>query len=202
METSERYEKAERQVCRKFPHQISITSKTGAGGTTLLNGLKAHYEKYPYRWVSGGSIMRAFGETRGMQIEEFTTYLRQNPDEGVDIKLDAMTAHFAEQDWVGCESRLSHVFMPGALKVLLVCPLPARAIRCHGRHPNLTVDEVRDKISQRDEDDEVRYSRLYPGCLWPESDFDLVIDTGGEPVEETLRRVIERYEVWTCEALV
>lgn len=180
-----------------FSNQFSITSQTAAGKTTCLKGLREKLEgTAPYRWVSGGALMRAKAESLGMTIEEFATFNREHPEEGYDRWLDQTIAVLGQHNWVVCESRLSHVFMPSAFKVLLKCE-PMERARRRAKDNDGDVDKALQKILGRDRDDNERYERLYPGCLWPDSDFDLVIDTThrSDPCQ-SVNEILESHRSW------
>lgn len=179
-----------------FQHQISITSKTGAGSSSLLEGLKKKLGNFPYRWVSGGGLMRTRAAERGMKIEVFVRYSREHPEEGHDRWCDQQIANFASHDWVICEGRLPHIFMPGALRVFLECDLDIRAVRRHRDHPELSLDEVTEMIVQRDIDDDTRYNALYSGCHWPLGDFDLVLSSSLMTVEEEVELLLLKHSIW------
>lgn len=179
-------------ACMRFLHQIAITSETGVGSSSLLKALQKMLEDQPYRWVSGGSLMRQKAAELDMSIERFAEYNRLHPEEGHDHWCDSTIQKMAEEDWLICESRLAHFFLPHALKVLLTCPLGVRAFR-RARDLHKPLHEVVRAIVDRDRNDRERYAVLYPGCLWKHSQFDLVLDTDlhGTPdqIAERLLRI-------------
>jgi len=171
------YTKKATQPRSFFSNSITITGKTGVGTTTAMSELQKILGITPYRWVSGGGIMRGFARNMGMTIEEFTDYCSTHTKEGYDRKCDRQIERFGRQDYCIVEARLGHVFVPSAFHVLLKCNTLIRAERRKTEFLGKSVLQVVDIISKRDEYDDLRYQTLYPGCLWPESDFDLVIDT-------------------------
>jgi cytidylate kinase len=183
-----------------FSQQISVTSKTGVGSSTLLKNLKGALGELPFRFVSGGAIMRAFAIQNGMTIEQFAAHNRAHPEEGWDEKCDQRIAAFAQHNFVVAESRLGHAFMPLAFHVLLECDIDVCAQRRYddlvvkGKNPVLS--EVKRDIEQRDDDDDSRYEILYPGCLWHRSDFDLVINTQRMSPPEIVEYVLSEHQKW------
>lgn len=123
-------------------NQLSITSLSGVGSSTLLDGLKKHFEKLPYRYVSGGAITRAQAAELGMNIERFVEYKVDHPE--YDLKCDEMIAHFAKHDYMIGESRLAHYDMPAAYHVLGTCELSERAKRrqSHKDYAHLSPSEI------------------------------------------------------------
>ncbi len=178
-----------------FLHQIAITSETGVGSSALLTALQKRNRHHEYRWESGGEIFRRMGRERGMEVGQFAAHCRAHPKEGNDKKLDAIIIEMAKVDWLVCESRLAHIDMPEAFKILLVCDIELRIDRRHRDQPHLTRAQVARGIYDRDHDDRIRYEALYPGCMWEPCKFDLVLDTGkdGGPDELADKVVLAHY---------
>ena len=168
---------------------------TGVGGTTLMKCFHKEFRGLPYRFVSGGALMRARQKDLGFEtIEEFSAYNAMHPEDGHDMWCDKTIATFGLHDMVVCESRLSHVFMPYAFKILLVCPLHIRARRRAGKKRDLGKTML--DMFIRDVNDTSRYADLYPGCLWPESDFDIVLDTSVWKPRQILKRIMLHHREW------
>ncbi len=151
-----------------------------------------------YRFVSGGSIMRAFAASLGMRIEEFATYNREHQEMGFDHKCDNMIRALGCQNYVVIEGRLPHVFSPHSFHVLLTCDLETRAVR-RSREPGFAehgLDDIKAMIEKRDEDDNVRYGELYPSCLWKEKDYDCIVDTGVLNPEEVVAKILGEHQKW------
>lgn len=190
-----------------FSNQISITSLTGCGSSTTLNMLKERLKNFPYRFVSGGFIMRSIASSfrseefpNGMTIEQFAKYNREHPEDQFDLKCDQMLSQFAEQNWSIIEGRLPHIMAPHSFRVLLNCDATIRAERRRAqKYPEMSVEEVLQLIEKRDNDDNARYEKLYPGCLWPDSDYDLVIDTGKFSPDQVVEKIIDEHTKWANE---
>ena len=86
--------------------------------------------------------------------------------------------------------------MPCAYHVLLVCDIEVRAYRRQRDFPNLTMAAIHTSILKRDDDDEARYGKLYPGTNWPQTDFDLVVDTSAHNKHVVASLVLEGHERW------
>jgi cytidylate kinase len=180
----------------RFAHQISITSKTAAGKTSLVRELRKLLPGDSYRWVSGGSIMRERAAQFGMSIEEFAAHNRLHPEEGHDKWLDGHIATLAEEDGMVCDGRLVHFFMPGAFKVWIECDLATRAGRRHKDESHKEYWRVEREIEKRDQDDEERYTKLYPGCIWQPQQFDLVLDSRSCFPDMLARRLVREHADW------
>lgn len=179
-----------------FKHQISITSHSGVGSSSLLKALKIKLADTHYRWSSGGELFRKRGYELGMTVEEFAEYNRLHPEEGHDKWIDDTTIKMAEEDWLVYESRLSHFFMPYAFKVLLECSIDTRVGRRQKDFPHMTHAKVKKLIEERDKNDNVRYEKLYPGCIWKKDKYDLVLSTEIMSPQELADLLINEYKKW------
>lgn len=153
--------------------------------------------------------MRSFADDRGMSIEEFAAYCKDHPHEDYDKRCDEIIRSFGLQNFVFIEGRLPHVLAPHAFHVLLVCEdldvlarrrfndIKKKAVAKNRSYPKLS--EVRKKIEQRDKDDNERYEKLYPGCLWSEDDYDCVIDTSYMKPRAVIGKIVALRTLWLRE---
>jgi cytidylate kinase len=181
-----------------FRHQVSITSLSGCGSSALLKALKQYYEKSPYRFASGGDIMRTIARRRNVPIETLAEQNRLHPEWEIDYEMDQMLNLFGTQDFLICEGRLPHILLPGAYKVRLGCPREECARRIAARD-GITYEESLRRVIKRDkEDDEPRYKNLYgEKCLWDDdTGFDLVIDTQANDQIATVEKFIAGHAKW------
>ncbi len=179
-----------------FKYQISITSQTGVGKSSLFKVLKNKLVDSRYRWVSAGGLFRGKASELGMTVEQFAEYNRLHPEKGYDKWVDDTITKMAESDWMICESRLSHFFMPRAFKVLLKCDINTRAERRQKDFPDKSLEEICQAIEERDKNDNARYEKLYPGCLWEGEKFDLVLNTEVMSPEVLASQLVSEYELW------
>jgi cytidylate kinase len=180
-----------------FLNQISITADSGVGSTTTAKRLHTYLGISPWRWVNAGAIMRIFASGLGISIEEFAQYNAEHLEEKFDERCDEMIRTFGEHDYVIFEGRLVHHFAPGAYHVRLVCDPYIRATRRAGDTPGATVDEVYNKIIERDTMNRERYTKVYgPEVIWPDEKFDLVLDTGVFSPDEIAVKIIEGHKEW------
>ncbi len=182
---------------RRFSFQVSITSQTGAGKTTLIKHLKEYNEEPRYTYVSAGQFMRAQAKLQGFgdDIRAFAAYHHEHPEEGMDERCDSYIRECGRKNNTIGEGRLTHVFMPFAFKVLLLCPPHVRAAR-RMRDTHKPFEVVLMDIVMRDVHDALRYEELYPGCLWPAERFDLVIHTNVVNVDTATRRIYHEHAQW------
>lgn len=180
---------------KRFSNSITISGPAGTGTTSLLDNFRRSRARMPYRFLSVGGIMRTYADQLRMSIEEFGEFRQANPEEQIDIKLDAMVRSFGKQNFIIAEGRLVHVFIPHAFHVLLSCPLGIRAKR---RALDLRVDPqaIELKIAERDKRDTIIYGSLYQGWDWPESDFDFVLDTSLCPKHDCIKEIATAHDEW------
>ncbi len=191
---------AHRQV-RYSPESITITGGSAVGKDALVAMLKKSVQYKSYIYVSAGAIMRKFQESSGMTIEDFAQHCCERPEEDWDKKCDEEMSRLGLERRTISEGRLPHIFIPHAFHILLTCNLELRAIRRQqdAKYSHLPVEQVKDLLFRRDQIDRARYERLYPGCLWSNNEFDLVLPTDRYTVKEEVDIIYLEHHLW-CEA--
>lgn len=180
---------------------FTITSLTGAGKSSLIEGLKKEFvsRNIKMNFISVGGIMRNYAKELGFSsVEEFSRYNLKHPEDGHDKKCDASISRIGEKNYQVIEGRLPHIFVPKGFHIILDCPLEIRSKRRYEwQNPDkLSFDEVKRLIEQRDKDDRMRYEALYPGCIWPYCDFDLVIDSSVLSIKEEVKAIFAGWNKW------
>lgn len=192
------YSRKEREP-KWFPTDvITITSETGVGSTALFTELKEKFHEDPRKqFVSAGEIFRRFGKEKGIEdVNVFSKYVTDHPEEKYDERLDAEMLFRGKRNHTFLEGRVVHL-IPGAFRVLLTCSVWVRAERRHKEYPDLTIQEVAELIMARDRTNKERYDRLYPGWEWEESDYDLVVPTdAGHSLPGEVRLIYNAHEEW------
>jgi cytidylate kinase len=179
-----------------FSNQITITSATAVGGTTTINLFRKKYAHISYRlFLSAGELVHRFAKECGMTKDQFSRHMTENPQEKWDERIDAIQVGWGGSNNVMVESRLAHIFLPRAFHVLEICPEFVRAER-RARDENLPVDQMLRKIVSRDQNNKLRYDRMYPGWNWDLDDFDLVQDTSKYSPEEIFHDIELEHERW------
>ncbi len=188
----------------KFSHQISITSQTAAGKTTTVDMLKKELPQYEF--LSVGQLMRGLlidvSKKHGLKtIEEFAAFNLKHPEYGYDHWGDSIVHEITiHKNFLVGEGRLVHVFMPHAFHVLLECGLTMRMRRRFEdkvkKDPDIKEGDVMMSIFNRDEDDTERYKKLYRGCIWEPSDYDMVVSTEFFTPSEVVSRILFEHSRW------
>jgi cytidylate kinase len=181
------------------PH-LTITAPSGAGKTTTILLFRSTLPQYTF--VSGGTIMRQMAAEKGFKtIEEFAAHNREHPEEGNDLACDHELRRAAlSTQYLIIDSRLGQVADPGACHALIKCSLAVRAERQfwdrRKKEPGLALGKVMTELDQRDRDDNERYEKLYPGALWPELHYDIVVSSETKRPKEVYQFIYDRYHAW------
>lgn len=176
---------------------VAISGRPGAGRSTLLNNLTPFLEPLGWKFFSGGDWARQFAIESGKhKADDPKHHKATDYGDDVDHKIDAAMrekltdtgTHMAIESWIaGWNMRgLKHV-----LKVLLMCDDALRIDRVVNRD-NLTVDEAKRHIRDREESNIGKWKRMY-GVIdfWDPKYYDLVINTYSSGPKETLNLVLQ-----------
>lgn len=176
---------------------IAISGRPGAGRSTLLKNLRPYLEPPDWEFFSGGEWSRQFAIGAGLHDpgdakHHFATDYGEEVDHQIDAamrqKLSDPRVHVAVESWIaGWNMRgLKHV-----LKVLLMCDDALRVDRIVNRD-NLTVEEAKKHIFDREETNLAKWKRMYKvSDFWDPIHYDLVINTYSHGPKETLNLVLQ-----------
>lgn len=176
---------------------VAISSKPGAGRSTLLRNLKPHLERLGWEFFSGGDWSRQFSIKAGKQDPKDPKHHKATDygdeiDHQIDLamreKISDPAVHVAIESWIaGWNARgFKHV-----LKVLLMCDEALRIDRIVNRD-NITVEEAKEHLRQREEANLSKWKRMYgTDDFWDPKHYDLVINTYSHGPTETLDIVLQ-----------
>ncbi|MBI4062327.1 cytidylate kinase family protein [Candidatus Gottesmanbacteria bacterium] len=176
---------------------VAISSKPGAGRSTLLRNLKPHLDPLGWDFFSGGDWSRQFSIKAGKHDpNDITHHVATDYGDEVDHQIDlAMrekisdpAVHMAIESWIaGWNARgIRHV-----LKILLMCDDALRIDRIVNRD-NITVEEAKEHIRSREEANIAKWKRMYDtDDFWDPKHYDLVINTYSHGPMETLDIVLQ-----------
>jgi len=175
---------------------VAISGCPGAGRTTLLNNLKKTLKPMGFKFFSGGEWSRQYAIKHGFHDSSNPKHhLATIYDDKIDYEIDVAMreklkkgGNFVVESWIaGWNMRgLKHV-----LKVLLICDSALRIDRIVNRD-NITVEEAKAHIKEREAENLKKWSKLYGvSDFWDPKYYNLVIDTYSNSKEETLEKVLK-----------
>lgn len=167
---------------------IAISGKICTGATTLASGLS---QKFGWPIFNAGMIVREYAAKNGIPLEETTKH-----EDKFHLKLDEYIKNrLKKEEHIIIESWLAGFDaqgIPGVLKVLLACDDALRIDRLVNRD-NMTVEEAKEHIKKREEENLAKFQKLYgKHDFWDPKYYDLVIDTYSHSKEETLEEVLKK----------
>lgn len=177
---------------------VTVASQHGAGKTTLVKTLAEHLPDL--RPIVMGDKFRAEAEERSMTIEAFMSFLLQNEKESeiFDRKVDDWLIAELKKGNVIVDSSIGPYLAPkDSLNIFLKCELNERAKRVFEGTPRArdspveSVDQVKQNLMERDENDQKRYLRLYNYDIFDDDNYVLVIDTTELQSEDVVKMVLE-----------
>ena len=178
---------------------IAISGPPGAGRSTLLRNLKPIVEKLGWETFSGGDWSRQFSIKTGNHdpndvTHHFATEVTEDIDHQIDLalreKLSDPNTHVAVESWIAGWNMRG---LPHVLKVLLMCDDALRIDRVVNRD-NLTVDQAKQHLREREEANLSKWSNMYnvpPDDFWHPKHYDLIINTYSNGPPETLDLVLQ-----------
>jgi len=150
-------------------------------------------EEIGYKFMSSWNIMRSWAEDLWLSIYDFEDQVVKD-DPNFDVKLD----NYVEDFWKKnnkfiFESRLAWNFIPDSYKIYLKCDENIRYERISWREW-VSLDEIIEKNTKREEWAEKRYAVVYPDISFPPTEdvFDLIINVNDLTPEEILLEIKER----------
>lgn len=178
-------------------NSIAISSRPGAGRSTLLRNLKPYLEPLGWETFSGGDWARKFAIESGKHnAHDVTHHKATDYGDDIDLQIDVAmrekltnpASHVAVESWIaGWNMRgLKHV-----LKVLLMCDDALRIDRIVNRD-NITVEQAKEHVRDREETNVSKWRRMYGvSDFWDPKYYDLVINTYSHGPKETLDLVLQ-----------
>jgi CMP/dCMP kinase len=159
---------------------ISVGGLVGSGKSTLA---KALAERYGFKYISIGHIMRDMAKENGMSILEFSKLAETDPK--IDKELDERQKRITSGDCI-IDSRLAAFVLKPDLKIWLTTSLNVRASRLASRDEKSPEEGLRE-VREREASERKRYMEIYGYDLNDLSIYDLIINTGLFDVEPTVQ---------------
>jgi cytidylate kinase len=180
---------------------ITIAGAPG-GGKSSTADLVA--QKLGFQRFSSGNFMRQIALDTGMSLNELNK--KAQNDDSIDKKIDREVRKAGEMQKIVIDSRLAFHWIPESFKVYLDLPaeiakerilndLKENKLRRESEESS-TVDEIYKKITSRLESEKQRYKELYNIDHTDKNNFDLVIDTNKNNLEQVVDIIVAEYKKW------
>lgn len=175
---------------------ITITWKAGSGKSTAAKLLA---EKLWYKYISIWDMKRKIAEYMWINIIKFNELgeLPENQKE-FDLKYEEYQKNLDSDSKIILESRLGYFCQPKSLKIFISVDDESAAKRIFNDHRSTdkysSREEAYEETKKRNREDVERYQKLYGINYQDPKNFDLIFDTTGKTLDETVLELIEIIE--------
>jgi predicted cytidylate kinase len=177
---------------------IAISGVPGVGRTTLFNNLKKILAPLGFEFFSGGEWSRQYAIEHGLHDpKDKKHHLSTIYDDEIDYQIDVEMrkklekgGNYVVESWIAGWNMRG---LPHVLKILLICDDALRIDRIVNRDM-ITVEEAKEYIKKREEENLTKWSRIHkvpPTDFWDTKYYDLVINTYSHSPQETLDIVLQ-----------
>lgn len=187
-------------------HIITINGVPGSGKSSTANGVA---EALQYKRFSTGDFMRNIAVSMGINLNELSSIAEKDNGE-IDKKIDDENRKLNELDNFVIDSRLAFHFIPDSFKVFLDLPLEiskerimnnlgSNALRAQSENAQ-NLEEVYTNIVARLESENKRYKEYYGVDYTDKNNFDIIVDTNKNNLEQVVQIILEAYKNWLAKA--
>ncbi len=180
---------------------ITITGTLGSGKSSTANLVA---EKLGYKRFSSGDFMRKIALDMGISLNELQK--KAEVDKTIDFKIDDEVRKAGENTDIVIDSRLAFHWIPESFKVYLDLPpqiakerilnnLKENALRKQSENSENS-EEIYEKILSRLESEKKRYKELYNINHTDKNNYDLVIDTDKNNLNQVVEIILREYKKW------
>ncbi len=185
-------------------HIITIAGTLGSGKSSTAKKLS---ELLGYKHYSTGDFMRSIADKRGLSLGDLS--ILAESDTSIDKELDDRNKEIGQMLDIVLDSRLGFYFIPDSFKVFLELDLDIAAERILEDKKNNanrstessgsfdTKESIVKEVESRFNSEKKRYKDLYGiEDQTAHSNFDLVINTKDNSLEEVVEEIISKYNNW------
>ena len=180
---------------------ITINGGPGSGKSSTADNIAKILE---FKRFSSGDFMRKIALERNITLNELST--KAETDDSIDKSIDEQVKKAGEMDKIVIDSRLAFHWIPNSFKVYLDLPpeiskqrilnnLKENKLRQQSEGSS-DINEVYQKINHRLESEKKRYIELYGINHTNKDNFDLVIDTNKNNLQEVVDIIVSEYKKW------
>lgn len=180
---------------------ITINGFPGSGksSTADLVARELRFQRF-----SSGDFMRNIALKRNLSLNELS--LKAENDTGIDIEIDNEVRKMGEKEKIVIDSRLAFHWIPNSFKVYLDLPPEIAQNRISDNlktnkfrqesEGQASVEEIYKRITERFESEKKRYLELYKIDHTNKRNFDLVVDTDKNNLQEVVQIIVAAYQDW------
>ncbi len=189
------------EVSLQRKHIITIAGKPGSGKSTTSKGVAV---ELGYQHFSSGDLFRAISNEKGLDLLSGNAHAEK--DAAIDHLVDQRLRDIgATEDSIVIDSRMAWHWMPYSFKVYLNLDMKIAAERIlkninpeRLRHENIPSDpaDYANELTLRFESEARRYEKLYGVNPYDLKQYDLVVDTSTNNIEESIALVLDHYREW------
>ncbi len=182
-------------------HIITIAGRPGSGKSATS---KLVAERLSYEHFSSGDLFRALGEKQGLDVLRMNRSAEQNV--GIDHLVDEKLQQIGrDDDRKVIDSRTAWHWIPQSFKVFLDLDLLAAATRIIANAEPARMESEKipndalvyaSQLQERLDSESRRYMNLYKINPYTLDNYDLVVDTEANSLEQVTNMVIAAYEKW------
>jgi cytidylate kinase len=180
---------------------ITITGTLGSGKSSTADGVA---KELNYKRFSSGDFMRKIALDMGLTLNELQK--KAEVDNTIDFKIDDEVRKAGENTEIVIDSRLAFHWIPESFKVYLNLPpeiakerilnnLKVNALRKQSEDSENS-EEIYKKIMKRLESEKKRYKDLYNIDHTNKSNYDLIIDTNQNNLNQVVEIILRGYKNW------
>ena len=183
---------------------ITINGSLGSGKSSTANLVA---KKLDFKRFSSGDFFRKIGLSLGISLNEVSKKAETDPV--IDKMTDDEVKKTGEMNKIVIDSRLAFHWIPNSFKVYLeLSPEIAKQRISNDLKVNklrqesetsLNAEEIYKKIVSRLESEKKRYKKLYGIDHTDKNNYDLVIDTNKNNLEQVVDIIISEYKKWIKE---
>ena len=180
---------------------ITICGGLGSGKSSTA---KKVAQTLGYKHFSSGDFFREVGLKLGLSINEVN--IRAETDPKIDEMTDQKLRDMGKENKVVIDSRTAYHWIPESFKVYLDLPVEIAKGRIlnsvkvdklrEASEQVSTSEEVFKKMHERFQSEQKRYWDLYKINNTDKNQFDLVVDTEKNNLEQVVNIVVSEYKKW------
>jgi len=170
---------------------ITVSGKVAVGTTTLAKNL---VHVLSWKHINFGGLQREFDRKHGINENKQGAIARSDEHEKsmekMGEKILKKERNIIYEAWLSGFLARNY---KDILRILLVCSLTDIKIDRIVNRENISVEEAKHWIKQREEENEKKWKKLYGNYdFWDPKYFNLVIDTYNSGPMETLGKVLDK----------